>query len=120
MRDNRVNGGCSPEGGSNDCKKGRSNAGLKTGWVQNDPTTGAHNDTAGPYKHPEQTARYVTEWVKGAKLEHDLQIDYVGCAANNQLLLPRTLGRQVLAFAFLNVFCFDRNNVVCGGAGRTG
>ena len=48
------------------------------GWVQNDPATGAHNNTAGPFQYPEQTARYVTEWVKGAKSEHGLQIDYVG------------------------------------------
>ena len=48
------------------------------GLVQNDPATGAHNNTAGPFHYPEQTARYVTEWVKGAKSEHGLQIDYIG------------------------------------------
>eukprot|EP01050_Picozoa_sp_SAG11_P006348 SAG11_NODE_488_length_8997_cov_12.304113_10_plen_70_part_00 len=48
------------------------------GWVQNDPATGVHNNTAGPFQYPEQTALYVTEWVKGAKSEHGLQIDYVG------------------------------------------
>ena len=48
------------------------------GWVQNDPVTGVPNNTAGPYKFPEQTARYITEWVRGAKSEHGLHIDYVG------------------------------------------
>ena len=48
------------------------------GWVQSDPITGLHNNTAGPYKYPKQTAQYVTEWVRGARSDHDLHIDYVG------------------------------------------
>ena len=48
------------------------------GWVSNDPVTGAHNATGTPFTHPEQTSEYVLEWVKGAKTEYALDIDYVG------------------------------------------
>ena len=40
------------------------------GWVANDPQSGAHNDSGSPFDHPEQTTRYVMEWVKGAKSEY--------------------------------------------------
>lgn len=40
------------------------------GWVG--------NGTSSPYTAPELTAKYVTDWVVGAKTEHDLEIDYVG------------------------------------------
>lgn len=48
------------------------------GWVGNDPVTGAFNASATPFTHPAQTAEYVLEWVKGAKTEYALDIDYVG------------------------------------------
>ena len=48
------------------------------GWVANDPLTGAHNDSGSPYDHPEQTCRYILEWVRGAKTVHNLFIDYLG------------------------------------------
>mgnify|MGYP000262079749 CR=1 FL=1 len=48
------------------------------GWVGNNPQTGEHNDSATPYNYPQQSARYIAEWVKGAKTVHDLDIDYVG------------------------------------------
>ena len=57
------------------------------GWVANDPITGkvSKTNTAGdgrkqgsPFTYPEQTSRYVVEWVKGAKERHGLTIDYVG------------------------------------------
>ena len=44
------------------------------GWVANDPQSGAHNDSGSPFDHPEQTTRYVMEWVKGAKSEYNLHI----------------------------------------------
>ena len=47
------------------------------GWVGNDPHTGIPNTTT-PYNHPEQTVRYMLEWVTGAKAEHSLDIDYLG------------------------------------------
>ena len=50
------------------------------GWVIANPVTGvqSYSDPAGPYKYPGQTARYITEWVRGAQSEHGLQIDYLG------------------------------------------
>lgn len=57
------------------------------GWVANDPITGKveKTNTAGdgrkqgsPFTYPEQTSRYIVEWVRGAKEAHGLQIDYVG------------------------------------------
>ena len=46
------------------------------GWVGNDPETGV--PTGSPFSYPEQTSRYLLEWVKGAKSEYGLDIDYVG------------------------------------------
>lgn len=48
------------------------------GWVGNDPQTGVHNATATPFDHPEQTVRYMMEWVRGAKTEYGLDINYLG------------------------------------------
>ena len=48
------------------------------GWVGTNPATGVRNASAGPYAFPQQTARYVTEWVKGAVAVHGLEIDYLG------------------------------------------
>lgn len=46
------------------------------GWVGNDPQTGVPSGS--PFTYPEQTSRYLMEWVKGAKSQYDLDIDYVG------------------------------------------
>lgn len=48
------------------------------GWVANDPLTGAHDAAGSPYDHPEQTCRYILEWVRGARTAHNLEIDYLG------------------------------------------
>ena len=48
------------------------------GWVATDPVTGKHDHNATPFQYPEQTSRYVLEWVRGAKAAHGLDIDYVG------------------------------------------
>jgi len=48
------------------------------GWIGNDLQTGAQNITATPYDHPEQTVRYMLEWVRGAKSEYNFDIDYLG------------------------------------------
>ena len=48
------------------------------GWVGNDPVTGAQNSSATPFTHPQQTANYILEWVRGAKTEYSLDIDFVG------------------------------------------
>ena len=67
------------------------------GWVANDPLTGAHNDSGSPYDHPEQTCRYILEWVRGARTAHNLSIDYLGIwneapsDANYVKLLRKTL-----------------------------
>eukprot|EP00937_MAST-01D_sp_MAST-1D-sp2_P000442 g442.t1 len=42
------------------------------GWL--DPTGGNN-----PYAAPNATARYVGEWVRGARAQHNLTIDFVGC-----------------------------------------
>ena len=42
--------------------------------MANDPQSGAHNDSGSPFDHPEQTTRYVMEWVKGAKSKYNLHI----------------------------------------------
>lgn len=47
------------------------------GWVAADPVTGAPNSTGTPFDHPEQTARYMLEWVRAAR-SHSLDIDYLG------------------------------------------
>jgi galactosylceramidase len=47
-------------------------------WVGANPVTGEFNDSATPFTHPEQTCRYMLEWVKGAKSAHGLDIDYLG------------------------------------------
>ena len=46
------------------------------GWVGVDPATGkqSHN----PFAFPEQTTRYILEWIKGARHEYGLEIDYLG------------------------------------------
>lgn len=46
------------------------------GWVGNDPQTGT--PSGDPFAFPQQTSRYLMEWVKGAKTQYDLDIDYVG------------------------------------------
>jgi galactosylceramidase len=46
------------------------------GWVGNDPQTG--KPSGSPFKFPAQTSRYIMEWIKGAKTEYDLEIDYIG------------------------------------------
>jgi hypothetical protein len=46
------------------------------GWVGNDPQTGVPSGS--PFTFPNQTSRYLMEWVKGAKSAYDLDIDYVG------------------------------------------
>ena len=46
------------------------------GWVGNNPQTGIPSGS--PFAYPEQTSRYLMEWVKGAKTQYDLDIDYVG------------------------------------------
>jgi galactosylceramidase len=48
------------------------------GWVGADPATGAFNDSGTPFTYPEQTCRYVLEWVRGAKSAHGLDIDFIG------------------------------------------
>eukprot|EP00911_Craspedida_sp_UC1_P000081 UC1_evm1s67 len=50
------------------------------GWVANNPQTGAPNVAGGgsPYDYPEQTCRYILEWVRGARTAHNLEIDYLG------------------------------------------
>lgn len=40
------------------------------GWVG--------NQTGGPFNFPELTTRYLVEWVRGARTEYDLEIDYLG------------------------------------------
>ncbi len=67
------------------------------GWVANDPLSGARNDSGSPYDHPEQTCRYILEWVRGARAAHNLDIDYLGVwneapsNANYVKLLRKTL-----------------------------
>ena len=61
---------------------------MDISWVvANDPITGKveKTNTAGdgrkqgsPFTYPEQTSRYIVEWVRGAKEARGLQIDYVG------------------------------------------
>lgn len=46
------------------------------GWVGTDPATGIPSGS--PFAFPKQTSRYIMEWVKGAKSEYDLDIDYIG------------------------------------------
>ncbi|KAJ9449391.1 putative galactocerebrosidase [Diplonema papillatum] len=46
------------------------------GWVGNDPVTGVPSGS--PFTYPNQTAEYITEWVKGAKGTWGLDIDYIG------------------------------------------
>ncbi|XP_077992029.1 galactocerebrosidase-like [Glandiceps talaboti] len=36
------------------------------------------NGTTSPYKNPQVTAKYILNWIKGAKKYHDLDIDYIG------------------------------------------
>ena len=48
------------------------------GWVGANPVTGEFNSSSTPFDYPEQTCRYMLEWVKGAKSAHGLDIDYVG------------------------------------------
>jgi galactosylceramidase len=47
-------------------------------WVGNDPVTGAPNASGTPFTHPQQTADYMLAWVKGAKTEYNLDIDWLG------------------------------------------
>ena len=46
------------------------------GWVGNDPKTG--KPSGSPFTYPNQTSHYIMEWIKGAKTEYSLDIDYIG------------------------------------------
>jgi galactosylceramidase len=46
------------------------------GWVGNDPVTG--KPSGSPFTFPNQTSHYIMEWIKGAKTEYNLDIDYIG------------------------------------------
>jgi galactosylceramidase len=46
------------------------------GWVGNDPQTG--EPSGSPFAYPEQTSRYIMEWLKGAKTQYGLDIDFIG------------------------------------------
>eukprot|EP01060_Flectonema_neradi_P019629 TRINITY_DN2686_c0_g1_i1.p1 TRINITY_DN2686_c0_g1~~TRINITY_DN2686_c0_g1_i1.p1 ORF type:complete len:815 (+),score=136.15 TRINITY_DN2686_c0_g1_i1:200-2644(+) len=46
------------------------------GWVGDDPQTG--KSSGSPFTYPNQTAGYITKWVKGAKTTYGLDIDYLG------------------------------------------
>jgi galactosylceramidase len=46
------------------------------GWVGNDPVTGVPSGS--PFTYPDETSRYIMEWLKGAKTQYDLDIDYIG------------------------------------------
>ena len=46
------------------------------GWVGDDPINGSSSGS--PFAYPEQTSRYVMEWIKGAKSQYSLDIDYIG------------------------------------------
>ena len=45
-------------------------------WVGNDPVTGVPSGS--PFTYPDETSRYIMEWLKGAKTQYDLDIDYIG------------------------------------------
>lgn len=47
-------------------------------WVSCAPGT-LHDCTGNAYDRPQQTADYITSWVRGAKEVHGLDIDYLGC-----------------------------------------
>ena len=40
-----------------------------------------------PFKYPNLTATYITNWVKGAKTVHNLNIDYVGVSTQELHML---------------------------------
>ena len=46
------------------------------GWVGIDPSTKVQSHS--PFKYPKQTIRYILEWLKGARHEYGLEIDYLG------------------------------------------
>ncbi|KAJ9439143.1 putative galactocerebrosidase, partial [Diplonema papillatum] len=46
------------------------------GWVGNDPETGIASNS--PFTYPNQTSSYIMQWVKGAKSQWNLEIDYIG------------------------------------------
>ena len=46
-------------------------------WVSCSPGT-MENCTGSPYSYPNQSATYITKWVKGAKDHYGIEIDYVG------------------------------------------
>lgn len=98
------------------------------GWVATDPVTGEvqMTTTAGdgrkqgsPFAYPEQTSRYVVEWVKGAKNRYGLHIDYVGIwnerSTGRMSRYVTTLRRMLddAGFARTRIVGGDSNASVC-------
>eukprot|EP00039_Didymoeca_costata_P022216 m.4005 g.4005 ORF g.4005 m.4005 type:complete len:975 (+) comp2877_c0_seq1:110-3034(+) len=87
------------------------------GWVGINPQTGEINSTATPFDYPEQTVRYMLEWVKGAKSEYGLDIDYLGIwnespsNANYVKLLRSTLDSS--GFEFTRIVARDGGADIC-------
>ena len=46
------------------------------GWVGDDPVTGVSSGS--PFAYPNETSRYIMEWIKGARDKYKLEIDYIG------------------------------------------
>eukprot|EP00666_Eupelagonemidae_sp_cell4sb_P007086 gene7086-14491_t len=92
------------------------------GWVGADPISGALNNSATPFDHPEQTCRYMLEWVKGAKSTHGLDIDYIGIwnespsNANYVKMLRKTLDGA--GFNRTRIVAQDGGSQICDALAR--
>lgn len=56
------------------------------------------NGSGSPYKYPNLTAGYIVKWIKGAKTQYDLDIDYVGVSATFSTGYVVNSGWHIISF----------------------
>lgn len=59
------------------------------GWL--DPNATPDKQAKNPFANPDTTANYTLAWLRGGKLVHDLDIDYIGNYATHHKSIPNCL-----------------------------